>query len=95
MEDKMNNSNKKIEGASGKIIKNNNRLGTNNLLVLEKNDEKIKRKSFGNFPIINENLYYINSTPNKKKIGRFYSLENSTNFKLGLNFNSHKKNGQN
>ena len=95
MEDKMNNSNKKIEGASGKIIKNNNRLGTNNLLVLEKNDEKIKRKSFGNFPINNENLYYINSTPNKKKIGRFYSLENSTNFKLGLNFNSHKKNGQN
>ena len=95
MEDKMNNSNKKTEGASGKIIKNNNRLGTNNLLVLEKNDEKIKRKSFGNFPIINENLYYINSTPNKKKIGRFYSLENSTNFKLGLNFNSHKKNGQN
>ena len=95
MEDKMNNSNKKIEGASGKIIKNNNRLGTNNLLVLEKNDEKIKRKSFGNFPIINENLYYINSTPNKKKIGRFYSLENSTNYKLGLNFNSHKKNGQN
>ena len=95
MEDKMNNSNKKIEGASGKIIKNNNRLGTNNLLVLEKNDEKIKRKSFGNFPIINENLYYINSTPNKKKIGRFYSLENYTNFKLGLNFNSHKKNGQN
>ena len=95
MEDKMNNSNKKIEGASGKIIKNNNRLGTNNLLVLEKNDEKIKRKSFGNFSIINENLYYINSTPNKKKIGRFYSLENSTNFKLGLNFNSHKKNGQN
>ena len=95
MEDKMNNSNKKIEGASGKIIKHNNRLGTNNLLVLEKNDEKIKRKSFGNFPINNENLYYINSTPNKKKIGRFYSLENSTNFKLGLNFNSHKKNGQN
>ena len=95
MEDKMNNSNKKTEGASGKIIKNNNRLGTNNLLVLEKNDEKIKRKSFGNFPINNENLYYINSTPNKKKIGRFYSLENSTNFKLGLNFNSHKKNGQN
>jgi len=95
MEDKMNNSNKKIEGASGKIIKNNNRLGINNLLVLEKNDEKIKRKSFGNFPINNENLYYINSTPNKKKIGRFYSLENSTNFKLGLNFNSHKKNGQN
>ena len=95
MEDKMNNSNKKIEGASGKIIKNNNRLGTNNLLVLEKNDEKIKRKSFGNFPINNEKLYYINSTPNKKKIGRFYSLENSTNFKLGLNFNSHKKNGQN
>jgi hypothetical protein len=76
-----------------KNINNNvKNIKKNHLFVVE-NVEKKKRKSFEDFPTNNiaQNFNIsINTTPNKTKIGRFFSLEN-TNFKI--NMNSFKKNG--
>ena len=81
-----------------KSTKNNNNnvknIKKNHLFVVE-NIEKKKRKSFGDFPTKNINNdnnlnICINTTPNKTKIGRFFSFENP-NFKMNLH--SFKKNG--
>ena len=67
----------------------NTKIKGNNLFM-----EKVelnKRKSYGFFPMDSENIGTINKTPNKNKIGRFFSLENS-DFKIHLN--SFKRNGQ-
>ena len=70
--------------------RNNNKSKKNSNLFSTENIEK-KRKSFGNFLREKDNFEKINITPNKNKIGRFFSLENS-DFKIHLN--SFKKNGQ-
>ena len=70
--------------------RNNNKSKKNSNLFSTENIEK-KRKSFGNFLREKDNFETINITPNKNKIGRFFSLENS-DFKIHLN--SFKKNGQ-
>ena len=70
--------------------RNNNKSKKNSNLFSTENIEK-KRKSFGNFLREKDNFGTINITPNKNKIGRFFSLENS-DFKIHLN--SFKKNGQ-
>ena len=70
--------------------KNNNKSKKNSNLFSTENIEK-KRKSFGNFLREKDNFGTINITPNKNKIGRFFSFENS-DFKIHLN--SFKKNGQ-
>ena len=70
--------------------RNNNKSKKNSNLLFTENIEK-KRKSFGNFLREKDNFETINITPNKNKIGRFFSLENS-DFKIHLN--SFKKNGQ-
>jgi len=70
--------------------RNNNKSKKNSNLFYTENIEK-KRKSFGNFLREKDNFETINITPNKNKIGRFFSLENS-DFKIHLN--SFKKNGQ-
>ena len=70
--------------------RNNNKSKKNSNLFYTENIEK-KRKSFGNFLREKDNFEKINITPNKNKIGRFFSLENS-DFKIHLN--SFKKNGQ-
>ena len=70
--------------------RNNNKSKKNSNLFYTENIEK-KRKSFGNFLREKDNFGTINITPNKNKIGRFFSLENS-DFKIHLN--SFKKNGQ-
>ena len=70
--------------------RNNNKSKKNSNLFSAENIEK-KRKSFGNFLREKDNFGTINITPNKNKIGRFFSLENS-DFKIHLN--SFKKNGQ-
>ena len=82
----------KNEKSSKNINNNVKNIKKNHLFVVE-NVEQKKRKSFGDFPTNNIDNYLnisINTTPNKKKIGRFFSLEN-TNFKI--NMNSFKKNG--
>ena len=70
--------------------RNNDKSKKNNLLLPPENIEK-KRKSYGNFIREKDIFEKINITPNKNKIGRFFSLENS-DFKMHLN--SFKKNGQ-
>ena len=78
---------------STKNINNNVKNIKKNHLFIVENVEKKKRKSFGDFPRNNIDKNFnisINTTPNKTKIGRFFSLEN-TNFKI--NMNSFKKNG--
>ena len=70
--------------------RNNNKSKKNSNLFYTENIEK-KRKSFGNFLREKDNFGTINITPNKNKIGRFFSFENS-DFKIHLN--SFKKNGQ-
>ena len=70
--------------------RNNNKSKKNSNLFSTENIEK-KRKSFGNFLREKDNFGTINITPNKNKIGRFFSFENS-DFKIHLN--SFKKNGQ-
>ena len=70
--------------------RNNNKSKKNSNLFSAENIEK-KRKSFGNFLREKDNFGTINITPNKNKIGRFFSFENS-DFKIHLN--SFKKNGQ-
>ena len=70
--------------------RNNDKSKKNNLLLPPENIEK-KRKSYGNFIREKDIFETINITPNKNKIGRFFSLENS-DFKMHLN--SFKKNGQ-
>ena len=70
--------------------RNNNKSKKNSNLLFTENIEK-KRKSFGNFLREKDNFGTINITPNKNKIGRFFSFENS-DFKIHLN--SFKKNGQ-
>ena len=82
----------KNEKSSKNINNNVKNIKKNHLFVVE-NVEKKKRKSFGDFPTNNIDQNFnisINTTPNKTKIGRFFSLEN-TNFKI--NMNSFKKNG--
>ena len=82
----------KNEKSTKNINNNVKNIKKNHLFVVE-NVEQKKRKSFGDFPTNNIDNYLnisINTTPNKKKIGRFFSLEN-TNFKI--NMNSFKKNG--
>ena len=84
-----NKNNLPLRNLFDKNAKNNNKKKNNNLFVKVKVEEN-KRKSYGNFPIAKENLETINKTPNKSKIGRFFSLENS-DFKIHLN--SFKRNG--
>ena len=82
----------KNEKSTKNINNNVKNIKKNHLFVVE-NVEQKKRKSFGDFPTNNIDNYLnisINTTPNKKKIGRFFSLENN-NFKI--NMNSFKKNG--
>ena len=94
MEDNNIINNKNISNNNENIDKqttrNNNQSKKNNLLFPTENIEKKKRKSFGNFLREKDNFEMINITPNKKKIGRFFSFENS-DFKMNLN--SVKKNG--
>ena len=78
---------------SSKNINNNVKNIKKNHLFFVENVEQKKRKSYGDFHTNNIDNYLninVNTTPNKKKIGRFFSLEN-TNFKI--NMNSFKKNG--
>ena len=84
-----NKNNLPLRNLFDKNAKNNNKKKNNNLFVKVKVEEN-KRKSYGNFPIAKEKLETINKTPNKSKIGRFFSLENS-DFKIHLN--SFKRNG--
>jgi len=82
----------KNEKSTKNINNNVKNIKKNHLFVVE-NVEKKKRKSFGDCPTNNIDQNFnisINTTPNKTKIGRFFSLEN-TNFKI--NMNSFKKNG--
>ena len=82
----------KNEKSTKNINNNIKNIKKNHLFVVE-NVEKKKRKSFGDCPTNNIDQNFnisINTTPNKTKIGRFFSLEN-TNFKI--NMNSFKKNG--
>ena len=82
----------KNEKSTKNINNNVKNIKKNHLFVVE-NVEQKKRKSFGDFPTNNIDNYLnisINTTPNKKKIGRFFSLENN-NFKI--NMKSFKKNG--
>ena len=91
-----NEKNNKINNNNNNNVKN---IKRNHLFVVE-NIEKKKRKSFGDFPTNNLNNInndhnlniIINTTPNKNKIGRFFSLENP-NFNNKMNMNSFKKNG--
>ena len=98
-----NNISTPFKNTNEKNVKNNNNINIKNIkknhLFVVENVQQKKRKSFGDFPtnninnINNESNFKmsINTTPNKNKIARFYSLEN--NFKLYLN-SVIKKNGQ-
>lgn len=90
-----NNISTPYKNTNEKNTKNNNNIKNikkNNLFFAE-NIQQQKRKSYGDFPINKENSLKMNmnTTPNKNKIGRFFSLQ--SNFKM--NYNSYiKKNGQ-